>query len=76
MKDEKDYDDNFDNVAFALLNRLAKMNYDFSDFDFYECKQKFDFYVDKLEGSKFGDIEAVACAMTTSYFMEKRFYKK
>lgn len=75
LKDEKDYDNNFDNVVFAILKRLVIRNYDFSDFDFDECEQKLDFFLDKLEGSKFGDIEAEACAMTTSYFMEKRFGK-
>jgi len=75
LKDEKNLDDNFDNVVFALLKQLAKMNYDFSDFDFDECKRKFFFFLDNLEGSKFGDIEAYAGSMTISYFMEKRFYK-
>jgi len=75
LKGEKEYDNNFDNVVFAILKRLVIRNYDFSDFDFDECKQKFDFFLDKLEGSKFEDIEANACAMTTCYFMEKRFYK-
>lgn len=75
LKDEKEYDNNFDNVVFAILKRLVIRNYDFSDFDFDECKQKFNFFLDKLEGSKFEDIEAEACAMTTSYFMEKRFRK-
>lgn len=74
LKDEKKLDDNFANVVFALLKQLAKMNYDFSDFDFDECKLKFFFFLDNLEGSKFSDIEAYAGLMTISYFMEKRFY--
>ena len=75
LKGEKYPDNNFDNVVFALLKQLVKMNYDFSDFDFDECKRKFLFFLEKLEGSKFGDIEAWAGSMTISYFMEKRFYK-
>lgn len=63
------------NIVLVIICRLIKRNYDFSDFDFDECEQKFDFFLDKLEGSKFEDIQAEACAMTTSYFMEKIFGK-
>lgn len=66
----------FIDIVFVLITRLIKRNYDFSDFDFKESEVEFLYFYDNLQGSKFKDIEAEAVAMTTCYFMDKKYYKK
>lgn len=63
------------NIVLVIICRLVKRNYDFANFDFDEVEKKYNYFFDNLQGSKFDDIECEAVAMTTCYFMEKRFVK-
>ena len=57
------------NKMFMALQRTATgLRHDFG-----EVEKQYNYFFDKLQGSKFDDIEREAVAMTTCYFMEKRF---
>lgn len=62
------------NIVLVIICRLVKRNYDFENFDFDEAEKQYNYFFDHLQGSKFDDIECEAVAMTTCYFIEKRFY--
>lgn len=79
LKAYEHYDNNYEeipkisNIVLVIICRLIKRNYDFANFDFDEVEKQYNYFFDHLQGSKFDDIECEAVAMTTCYFMEKRF---